>query len=175
LELSLRLLDPGDGCRSLKLGSPDLVVLKTFLQKEAKELHKRDLAKTFVLVEQDETRVWAYVTLLCTHVQVEDFRQPPDVDVRYRYRQYPALKLARLAVDSSLQGQHIGSALVDFALGLAVEQVMPHVGCRFLVLDAKPNSVSFYERKGFSHMGAVADGGQNLTAMFIDLHKLKAP
>ena len=50
----------------------------------------------------------------------------------FRYQDYPAIKLARLSVDASLQGKGIGSQLVDFVIGL--------------VVVAKPTSVSFYER-----------------------------
>lgn len=126
------------------------------------------------MVEPGATRVRAYVTVLCTHVKVEQFNHPLAVDGGFKYADYPALKLARLAVDSSLQGQGAGSTLVDFVIGLAVDRVMPNVGCRFLVLDAKPNSVTFYEKKGFSRMGQVQDGDDpQTTAMFVDLHKLK--
>ncbi len=167
----LRELHASDGCNALSLGDQALTPLKTFLRKEAKKLHHEDLAKTFVLVRTGESRVWAYVTTLCTHVAVQQFDDPAPVD-GFKYKDYPAIKLARLAVDADLQGQGVGGQLVDFVIGLAVSHVMPHTGCRFLVVDAKPTSVSFYERKGFSKMGQIADGEQALTTMFIDLHRL---
>ncbi len=49
---------------------------------------------------------------------------------------------------------------------------MPHTGCRFLIVDAKASSVSFYERKGFSKIGQAADGNQVLRPMFMDMHRL---
>lgn len=170
----LRALDDGDGCNSLSLGEQALVPLKTFLRKEAKRLHRDNLAKTFVLVETGETRVLAYVTLVCTHVAVQQFGAPAPVD-GFKYADYPAVKLARLAVDSDLQGQGVGAQLVDFAVALTEEHIMPHAGCRFLVVDAKPNSVGFYQHKGFSKMGVADDGGQAFTTMFIDLHRLNLP
>lgn len=169
----LRELQTGDGCSSLSLGDAALTPLKTFLRKEAKKLHQEDLAKTFVLVRQGEVRVQAYVTTLCTHVAVQQFDEPAPVD-GFRYKDYPAVKLARLAVDAGLQGQGIGSQLVDFVIGLVLQHIMPHTGCRFLVVDAKSDSVSFYERKGFGRMGPVVDGEHTFTTMFIDLHRLRA-
>lgn len=168
----LRELHADDGCSALSLGDAALTPLKTFLRKESKKLHQEDLAKTFVLVRKDETRVWAYVTTLCTHVAVQQFDEPAPID-GFRYKDYPAVKLARLAVDAELQGQGVGGQLVDFVIGLILSHVVPHTGCRFLVVDAKPNSVAFYERKGFGRMGQVADGEQAFTTMFIDLHRLK--
>lgn len=169
----IRALADGDGCNSLSLGDPVLVPLKTFLRKEAKRLHKDSLARTFVLVEAGETRVLAYVTLVCTHVAVEQFGADVPVD-GFRYADYPAVKLARLAVDANLQGQGVGAQLVDFAVALTEEFIMPHAGCRFLVVDAKPNSVGFYERKGFVRIGDAVDGDAAFTTMFVDLHRLPA-
>jgi len=167
----LRELHQGDGCNALSLGDPALTPLKTFLRKEAKKLHDENLARTFVLVPSGETKVLAYITTLCTHVAVEQFDQQAVVD-GFRYQDYPAIKLARLAVDASLQGKGIGSQLVDFVIGLVVENIMPNTGCRFLVVDAKPTSVSFYERKGFTKIGQLGGEDQGLTAMFVDLRKL---
>lgn len=172
MALQLRALDPDDGCKSLSLGDGVFTPLKTFLAREAKKLHRENLAKTFVLVEAGERRVRAYITLLCTHVKVEQFAAPLEVDGGFKYKDYPAVKIARLAVHQQLQGQGAGGALVEFAIGLAAEHIMPNCGCRFIVLDAKAESVGFYESKGFSKMGPVVDGDVQHTAMFIDLHKL---
>jgi GNAT superfamily N-acetyltransferase len=169
----IRALAEDDGCNSLSLGERERVPLKTLLRKEAKRLHKGNLAKTFVLVEAGETRVLAYVTLVCTHVAVEQFGAPAPVD-GFRYADFPAVKLARLAVDASLQGQGVGAQLVDFAIALTEEFVMPHAGCRFLVVDAKPNSVGFHRRKGFARIGEAEDGAGGFTTMFVDLHRLAA-
>lgn len=173
MALQLRALDPDDGCRALSLGDEVFTPLKTFLAREAKKLHKENLAKTFVLVIEGQRKVQAYITLLCTHVTVQQFSAPLNVEGGFKYKDYPALKVARLAVNRALQGSGAGSALVDFAIGLAVDHIMPNAGCRFLVLDAKSESTGFYEKKGFTKMGAVADGGVEHTAMFMDLHKLR--
>lgn len=174
MELQLRPLEPNDGCKSLSLGDAAFTPLKTFLAKDAKRLHSENLAKTFVLTEPTEQgcSVRAYFTLLCTHVTVKSLAEPLHVEGGFKYTEYPAVKLARLAVASDLQGKGVGGALVDFAIGLAVEHVMPNAGCRLLVLDAKEQSVGFYKKKGFSSMGPVVDGEVQHTAMFIDLHRL---
>jgi GNAT superfamily N-acetyltransferase len=90
----------------------------------------------------------------------------------FRYKDFPAIKVARLAVDSAMQGQGIGPQLLDFVIGFAADNVMPFTGCRFLIVDSKPESVSFYERKGFSKIGAESGGEQTLTPMYLDLHRL---
>lgn len=171
MSFQLRALDPGDGCTSLSLGNEIFAPLKSFLRYEAKKLHKENLARTFVLVEEGHSRVWAYITTLCTQVSVEQFSEPTPVD-GFRYKDYPAIRLARLAVDQSIQRGGAGSQLIDFVIGIAVEHIMPHTGCRFLIVDAKAPSVSYYEKKGFRKIGSIEDGDVKLTAMFIDLHRL---
>lgn len=74
----------------------------------------------------------------------------PEISEGYRYRDYPGIKLARLAVDHRYQKQGLGSKLVDFLLGMAIKKVQPSAGCRLMFVDSKPNSVSFHERLGFS-------------------------
>ncbi len=174
MSFELRELSPADGCNTLSLGNPAFTPLKTFLRKEANKLHQEHLARTFVLVPQDETKVLAYITTLCTHVTVEQFGKHDAVLDGFRYKDYPAIKLARLAVDASLQRQGIGSQLVDFVIGLITDHVMPHTGCRFLVVDSKPESVNFYKAKGFLTIGVNNDGESVTTTMFIDLRRVLA-
>ena len=173
MALVIRELQQDDSCNALSLGDPAYLPLKNFLRNEAKKLHLENLAKTFVLVEEDEAKVRGYITTVCSHVSVEQFSADdgPLVD-GFRYKDYPAIKLARLAVDKSLRGAGAGSQLVDLAIGLILEHVMPNIGCRFLIVDAKASSVDFYVKKGFTRIGEIEDGDQEQTAMFIDLHRL---
>lgn len=171
MSLELRELAPDDGCNALSLGSQAFAPLKSFLRKEAKKLHQEHLARTYVLVQKGDAKVLAYITTLCTHVAVEQFDEHAVLE-GFRYKDYPAIKLARLAVDSSLQGQGVGGQLVDFVIGLVTEHVMPHTGCRFLVVDAKLESVRFYAAKGFLPVGPSSDGRTATTTMFIDLRRV---
>lgn len=50
---------------------------------------------------------------------------------------------------------------------------MPHTGCRFLVVDSKPQSIGFYESKGFKRIGEAETAEAHYTTMFIDLHHVK--
>lgn len=188
MNLELRALEATDKCNGLSLGLASFAPLKAFLRKEAKRLHFANLARTFVVVEEAQARVLAYVTMVCTRIAVQQFsdaqtsgQHVADDDPLthyaagdYRYADYPAVKLARLAVDTSLQGRGVGSRLVDLVLGLTVEHIVPHAGCRFMVVDAKADSVSFYKKKGFASLTATPAREGATTTMFLDLHRLAA-
>ena len=60
------------------------------------EFLKRLLAQTYVVA--DRNAVPAYVTLICGEITAE--KEIADLDeVKFRYRHFPAVKIARLAVD----------------------------------------------------------------------------
>jgi GNAT superfamily N-acetyltransferase len=70
--------------------------------------------------------------------------------IRKRLPNYPlpALRLARLAVAASSQGQGIGKQLLKAVFRIAHE-VADRTGCVALVVDAKPAAVDFNQRNGF--------------------------
>jgi predicted N-acetyltransferase YhbS len=63
--------------------------------------------------------------------------------------------LARLAVDERAQGRGIGNALLRHVLVLA-QHMSVRVGCAGVVVDAKPDAISFYAKLGFVALDAVA-------------------
>lgn len=60
----------------------------------------------------------------------------------------PALRLARLAVAESAQGQGIGKLLLRTIFRIAHEMA-DRTGCIAVVVDAKREAVALYERYGF--------------------------
>lgn len=66
----------------------------------------------------------------------------------YQYRKYPAIKIARLAVDSKYEKRGIGTYLVKVIMGQVIS-ICDNIGCRYLLVDSKIESKGFYERFGF--------------------------
>ena len=54
------------------------------------------------------------------------------------------LKIVRLAVDETCERQGFGRFLVLAAIGLALS-LSGIIGCRYLTVDSKPETMSFYE------------------------------
>ena len=83
-----------------------------------------------------------------------------------------SVRSSREFYNKSLQGQGIGKYLLDWCIGLVKFSIMPHVGCRFLVVDSKQESISFYERSGFVLLDTDENRQDEHPLMFFDLYKL---
>lgn len=174
-EITIRKIEAGDIVTGLSLGDEDFAPLKTYLRKDAKKHHEQSLARTYgVFLDDNPTSVKAYLTLVCGEVVTDTGAEGLVVEdgLRYPYRQYPAVKIARLAVDRRLKSLRIGTQLVYLAIGTAKDQICPAVGCRFIVVDAKKKSVGFYEKCGFTALDTPDNKARAEPVMFIDLHKL---
>ena len=85
-----------------------------------------------------------YVTLASSEIVLAKSERPETA----RFSRLPAVKLAQMAVDKRFAGHGLGSELVAFAL-VQARHISRTVGARYVILDAKPNRVSFYEGLGF--------------------------
>ena len=89
----------------------------------------------------------------------------------------PVLRLARLAVDHRAQGQGIAQALLRAVFALA-HNMAADMGCLGVVVDAKPEAVSFYQKLGFialeARAGQLGDRPQPLP-MFLELGAIPTP
>lgn len=173
-DYSIRLLDPSDSTSGFKTGDPAAQPLKSFLQNQAQEFHQHSIAKTYVALGEagDATdKLLGFFTLIASEIDIRGGYVVDDPTHANRYASLPAVKLARLAVDSRFRGFRIGEALVDYSLAVVVENVVPYVGCRFLVTDAKQPAVAFYEKMGFTLLDTEDNRKRENPVMFIDLLK----
>jgi GNAT superfamily N-acetyltransferase len=168
-DLEIRKLEPGDRCTGLSCGGSAFTPLKTFLRRRAQRFHVDLLAKSYIAFDREHNRIAAYITLTASQIATEG---APLVDGDYPYSDYPALKIARLLVDERYRGKDIGQSLVALAFGVAQEFICPNVGCRFIVVDSKRESVGFYQRLGFTMLDTEANRDNQNPLMFVDLLKI---
>lgn len=155
----------------MSLGDEKFTPLKIFLQKHARSLELQSLARTYGAFEAGEQRILGYMTLVCGEVaaDADGFHL---IDHRsYRYRQYPAVKIARLAVNKTMRKKGLGQLFVDLALGISKDRISPAVGCRYLVVDSKQDSVKFYQKCGFTLLDTETNLSRANPILFVDLHK----
>jgi GNAT superfamily N-acetyltransferase len=102
-------------------------------------------SRTFVVVD-DSGQVRAYYALAAGAVS---HQQSPGSIRRNMPDPVPVMVLGRLAVDQSLQGQHMGAALLQDALHRAAA-VAQNIGVRALLVHAlNERAQQFYSHYGF--------------------------
>lgn len=87
-----------------------------------------------------------------------------------RRKDYPAVKIGRLAVDDDYKGKKIGTIILDFIKIWFSNK--NKTGCRFLTVDAYAQSLGFYEKSEFDYL-TQNDEGKDTRLMYFDLLKLK--
>lgn len=179
-DLLILPINPLHNHSRFKSGSSEFQPLKTFLQRDALRFQTGCIAQTYVIVD-DNTRqdnevsltefaydVLGYITLTCSQVSLADY-DLGDCAAAARYEFLPAVKIARLAVDSRFRGWGIGSKLFGHALLIAVDDIGPLIGCRFLITDAKRSAIDFYARQGMEMLDTEENHAADHPLMFIDL------
>ena len=114
--------------------------LNEFVQRHARKSHERGGAKTFLAIDDaDKKTVLGFYSLSPASVE---YSRTPDVIRRGLARHdVPGFRLARLAVDRSVQGQGIGGQLL-LAAGRRCLLAAAEVGGVVLVIDAKNERVA---------------------------------
>jgi len=170
LEIELRLIEPSDKVTGLSLGHEDFAPLKAFIQKKAKIYQENSFARTYGLFAG--SKLIGYVTLICGEILTETPQSVIPPDQVYEYKTFPAVKIARLAVDHRYRGKKLGEQLVSFSVGVVKNAIMPHVGCRFIVVDSKKSAVSFYEKVGFTLLNTPSNKALEQPVLYLDLLKV---
>lgn len=176
LSVDIKQIEAGDKLTGLKLGDAKFAPLKTFLQRHAQAYEAKSLARTYGAFDPNTHRIMGYVTLVCGEVVTNDgdgslVEEP---GLKFLYNHYPAVKIARLAVDHRIGGKGLGRALVELAFGRAKSIICPAVGCRFVMVDSKKESIGFYEKCGFTMLDTAANRNRDEPVMFVDLNKAPA-
>jgi ribosomal protein S18 acetylase RimI-like enzyme len=123
-------------------------VLDEFLKTLARQQQEKNVGRTFVAVLPGSKRVLGFYTLSAGSIAA---RSMP-ADLRRKIPKYPVpvARLGRLAVDLSVEGKGLGSALLRDALLRTARIASTEMGIVAVVVDAKNEAAKkFYERYGF--------------------------
>ncbi|KLL13080.1 MULTISPECIES: GNAT family N-acetyltransferase [Protofrankia] len=139
-------LDELHGADHFDSGQPEL---DEWLRRHALTTESRRTGRTFVW--SADGRVVAYYTIAAHLLMRDDL---PRSLGRGNPVQIPAVLLAKLALDKTLQGQGLGGLLLADAVGRVVEATRT-VAARFIVVDAiDEQAVSFCIKYGFTQVPA---------------------
>lgn len=123
-------------------GSPDF---DEWLRRYSTQNRRQNTAATWVITDADAV-VGAYVSLAMTSI---DRSAAPTSVAKHSPDPVPALLIGRLAVDRSLAGRAVGTALVAHVLATALD-LNERAACRAVVVSALDDDVrSWWERLGF--------------------------
>jgi GNAT superfamily N-acetyltransferase len=167
-EILVRRLEPRDDRTGFRSGNIDL---DRFFQRYAgQHQFRHHIGTTYVAVRGDH--ITGFVTVSSGEMVAAKLAK----NLRRRLPAYPLpiLRLARLAVDERFQGYGIGRLLLRAMLELALE-MRDRVGCIGVVVDAKPDAVTFYSPLGFEVIdlvsGALGDRPEPV-AMFLPIGQI---
>ena len=140
--------------------------LNDFLKSDAKKSQEDLISRTYLCLWQNS--ILGYLTLVTDTIEVKLIEKDDCVD-GYPYPRYPSIKIARLAVDERFEGCGIGRFLLLWATG-KVYQLSNEVGCRYITLDSKRESLGFYEKFGFKLIMKYAS--RNFPPMYLNMYPI---
>lgn len=121
-------------------------LLTQYLHRYARQNDVNNIAKTFVAVD-DENKVLGYYSLSTSSIEFEDL--PEEFAKRLPHYPIPAALIAKLAVDSDIGGQGLGSRLLIEALQ-NILVVSEEMAIKVVLVDAiDEEAKGYYLRFGF--------------------------
>lgn len=145
----LRFLDPEPLGGEHRISGFDCGVgsLSTWLARHARAAAGAGSARTYVVVDSEQDRVVGFHALSLASIEHADATERGRKGLPRH--PIPALLLARLAVDKTVQGKGIGAFLLRDAMGRALS-VAEQAGMRLLLVHALSDDArAFYEHSGF--------------------------
>ena len=150
--------------------------LNEFLLKDAKDYQRRLLAVTYLIENEDD--IVAYFSLANDKISLNESNKSVWRKIKRNFprskhrRDYPAVKIGRLAVNKSYQGLQIGTIVMNYLKNLFKSR--SRTGCAYLTVDALSKAVGFYEKNGFDYLCDKVSGQDYPTRlMYFDINRLK--
>ena len=84
-----------------------------------------------------------------------------------RKRNYPAVKIGRLAISKKYAGLGLGKLIIQSVQEIYTNN-QQQAGCRFITVDAYSNALGFYEKNRFNYL-TNKDKLSKTRAMYFDL------
>jgi GNAT superfamily N-acetyltransferase len=146
----VRKLEATDDRSAFRSGNADLD--RFFPRYAGQNQFRHHIGTTYVAIDSRGV-VAGFITVAASEIVPE--AMVPSKRKRLPKYPLPVLRLARLAIDERTKGKGVGTLLLRAALVLA-QRMADDFGCVGLVVDARSDAVSFYERLGFLRLESVA-------------------
>lgn len=150
--------------------------LNDFFANKAKLYSNELLATTYILEKGDVTV--AYYSIFNDSLAIEEsnflsknslkkFVANLVSNPKRHLKNFPAIKIGRLAVSKEVQKKGIGKKIIDNIIAFCIEH-NKNCACKLITVDAYSDSIAFYLKMGFNFLSD-KDKGEDTRQMFIDL------
>jgi ribosomal protein S18 acetylase RimI-like enzyme len=133
------------------------------------------IALTWLLTERSTGKTAAYMSLIMDAIKLS-FTEKELHNLNYPFKTIPAMKIAKLAVDSSFSEKYkgIGTFMIDSAERLAWACNTAYCAARFLTVDADiehdEGVLAFYEKNGFIRNAELFNKNRKTISMRKDIY-----
>jgi hypothetical protein len=147
--------------------------LNDFIKNDALQYQSQLLTKTYLFSEKEE--VIAFFSVSNDSLKDNDFEKwnnlSRKVPNRKRRKDYPAVKIGRLGVNSKFKGKQLGTQILFFIKNWFTTE--NKTGCRFVLVDAynSPEVIKFYEKNDFTLL-TEKDQNKKTRLMYFDLIRM---
>lgn len=122
--------------------------LNDFIENDAYPHQKHHIAQTTCISYKN--KMIGYFSLTCDSLPLDKKEKRKLIPYLKRgYPSYPALKIARMAIDKKYQKKGIGSYIIKIIVGNAWSLHRSGIACRFITVDAYIDAIKFYLKNGF--------------------------
>ena len=147
-----------------------------YLFQDASRSKDDHIALTWLLTEQATEKVAAYMSLIMDAIKLS-FTEKELHNLNYPFKTIPAMKIAKLAVDSSFSERYrgIGSYMIYAAESRAIGCNDEYCAARFLTVDADiehdTGVLAFYEKNGFIPNSELYNKNRKTISMRKDIYQ----
>ena len=170
MEVLIRPLQKSDNRKGFSCGQPELDYF--FHRYAGQNQFRHHIGVTYIAIAEDEEAILGYATVATGSIETDDIPEASKLPINYPL---PILRLGRLAVSMTAQGQGIGRQLLLYVLELALEQ-KGLVGCVGVFVDAKQDAIPFYEKYGFQIVDEIVEGEMKgfpvITPMYLSIKSI---
>lgn len=143
--------------------------LKDFLIEDALTNQEMNISTTYIWFYNPKNKLIAYVTILADAIRIHGTKLGKwFLDQGVQYKTLPAIKIGRLCVDEDYKGRGIGTKITFFVMKKLIK-VSKELGCRFLIVDAKKDAITFYKHMDFK---VLKEREKGTLPMYYDMIKI---
>ncbi|MBX4196585.1 hypothetical protein KW805_03280 [Candidatus Pacearchaeota archaeon] len=143
--------------------------LEDFLVEDALNNQEMGISTTYLIFYNPLNKLVAYVTLCNDAIRVHGTRLGKSfTDKGVDYKTLPALKICRVSTEKSFERRGIGRFIMYFVMRRTME-VHERCACRFIVVDAKHDSIGYYKQMQFE---VLKQRDKGTLPMYFDMIKI---